>query len=83
MFFHVTEDRATSERIVREVLSPALNRPEEELRERLLVGPAEECAEKLAAYRPAGAQRIFLWSVEDELGQLATFQERVAPLVGR
>ena len=82
MFFYITEERAASERIVREVLSPTLKRPEEELRERLLVGPAEECAEKLAAYRAAGANRIFLWPVEDELGQLATFQERVAPLVG-
>lgn len=82
MFFYITEECATSERIVREVLSPTLNRPEEELRERLLVGPAEECAQKLAAYRAAGAQRIFLWPVEDELGQLAAFQERVAPLVG-
>jgi probable F420-dependent oxidoreductase len=83
MFFYVTEDGTTSERIVREVLSPTLNRPEEELRARLLIGSAEECAEKLAAYRAAGAQRIFLWPVEDELRQLATFQERVAPLVGR
>ena len=83
MFFYVTEERATSERIIREVLSPTLNRPEEELRERLLVGPAEECAEKLAAYRAAGANRIFLWPVEDALRQLSTFQERVTPLVGR
>jgi probable F420-dependent oxidoreductase len=83
MFFFVTEERATSERIIREVLSPTLNRPEEELRQRLLVGPAEECAKKLADYRAAGAQRIFLWPVEDESRQLATFQERVAPLVGR
>jgi probable F420-dependent oxidoreductase len=82
MFFYVTEERATSERVIREVLSPTLKRPEEELRGRLLVGPAEECAEKLAAYRAAGAHRIFLWPVEDELRQLATFQERVAPLVG-
>ncbi len=82
MFYYVSEERATSKRIVREVLSPTLNRPEEELRHRLLVGPAEECAEKLAAYRAAGAHRIFLWPVEDELRQLATFQERVAPLVG-
>lgn len=82
MFFYVTEERAASERIVREVLSPTLKRPEQELQERLLVGSAEECAEKLAAYRAAGANRIFLWPVEDELGQLATFRERVAPLVG-
>jgi len=82
MFFYVTEEHATSERILRGVLGPTLNRPEEELRARLLVGPAEECAEKLAEYRAAGAQRIFLWPVEDEVRQLATFQERVAPLVG-
>jgi probable F420-dependent oxidoreductase len=81
MFFYVTEKRAASERIVREVLSPTLRRPEEELRERLLVGPAEECAQKLAAYRAAGAQRILLWPVEDEVVQLAAFRERVAPLV--
>ena len=78
MFFFVTEERAAAERIVREVLSPTLNRPEEELRQRLLVGPAEECAEKLAAYRAAEIQRIFLWPVENELRQLAVFQERVA-----
>jgi hypothetical protein len=81
MFFYVTEKRAASERIVREVLSPTLRRPEEELRDRLLVGPAEECAQKLAAHRAAGAQRILLWPVEDEVVQLATFRERVAPLV--
>src|SRR5215217_2379896 len=81
MFFYVTEDRAAAGRIVREVLSPTLNRPEEELSQRLLVGPAGECAEKLAAYQEAGAQRIFLWPVEDELRQLALFRERVASVV--
>jgi alkanesulfonate monooxygenase SsuD/methylene tetrahydromethanopterin reductase-like flavin-dependent oxidoreductase (luciferase family) len=81
MFFYITQERATPERIIREVLSPMLDRPQDELRERLLVGPAEVCAQKLAAYRAAGANRIFLWPVEDELRQLAIFQERVAPLV--
>ena len=81
MFFFVTEDRAAAGRIVRKVLSPTLNRPEEELSQRLLVGPAGACAEKLAAYQEAGAQRIFLWPVEDELRQLAVFQERVASAV--
>ena len=81
MFFHVSEDRATAERIIKDVLGPMLNRPEEELRRRLLVGPARECAEKLAAYRAAGARRIFLWPVQDEMRQLRLFQEQVAPLV--
>ena len=80
MFFFVTEERAAAGRIVRELLSPTLNRSEEELSQRLLVGPAEECAEKLAAYRAAGAQRIFLWPVKDELRQLTVFREHVAPV---
>ena len=81
MFFYVTEDSTVAERFIREVLSPTLNRPGEELSQRLLVGPAGECAEKLAAYQAAGAQRIFLWPVEDELRQLEVFRERVAPAV--
>ncbi|HEX6711249.1 MAG TPA: TIGR03619 family F420-dependent LLM class oxidoreductase [Rubrobacter sp.] len=80
MFFHVTEDRPTAERIVSDVLSRTLGRPEGELRRRLLVGPAQESAEKLMAYREAGAERVFLWPVEDELRQLAAFGERVVPL---
>jgi alkanesulfonate monooxygenase SsuD/methylene tetrahydromethanopterin reductase-like flavin-dependent oxidoreductase (luciferase family) len=80
MFFYVTEDHAAAERIIRDVLSPALSRQGGELRQRLLVGPPEECAEKLAAYQAAGTQRIFLWPVDDELGQLTIFWERVAPL---
>jgi alkanesulfonate monooxygenase SsuD/methylene tetrahydromethanopterin reductase-like flavin-dependent oxidoreductase (luciferase family) len=78
MFFHVTEDRATAERIVSEVLSRTLNRPEEVLSQRLLVGPAEECAEKIAAYQAAGVQRIYLWPVQDEVRQLTIFREHVA-----
>lgn len=81
MFFHVTGDRATAKRIVRDALSPTLGRPETELSQRLLVGPAAECAEKLIAYRKAGAGRLLIWPVEDELRQLATFREEVVPLV--
>jgi probable F420-dependent oxidoreductase len=82
MYLYVTEDRAVAERIIRDVLKPALNRPEEDLSQRLLVGPAEECTEKLAAYRAAGVQRIYLWPVADELRQLVVFQEQIAPMVG-
>jgi alkanesulfonate monooxygenase SsuD/methylene tetrahydromethanopterin reductase-like flavin-dependent oxidoreductase (luciferase family) len=78
MFFYVTEDRTAAGRIIREVLSRTLNRPEEELGKRLLVGPAEECAKKIAAYQAAGLQRIYLWPVKDELRQLTIFRERVA-----
>jgi probable F420-dependent oxidoreductase len=44
MFFYVTEDRATAERIIKDVLSPTLKRPEGELGQRLLIGSAQDCA---------------------------------------
>lgn len=81
MFFHVTEDRAEADHIVLSVLAPMLGRSAEDLRRRLMVGPAGECAEKLDAYRTAGVRRIMLWPVKDELRQLETFQKQVVPLM--
>lgn len=82
-FCYVTEDRSKAEKIVREVIGPALNRPETLLRERPLVGPAEDCANKIFAYQEAGAQRIFLWPVADEIHQLEILMDKVATLVSR
>ncbi len=81
MFYYVTEDRDEARRILTEVVGPTINRPIEELAERLPIGPAQECAEKLAAYETAGAQRVYLWPVADELNQLEAFWDRVVPLV--
>jgi 2-methylisocitrate lyase-like PEP mutase family enzyme len=47
------------------------------------VGPAEVCAERLAASVAAGARRIFVWPLRDEVEQLERFRERVAPLLAR
>jgi hypothetical protein len=35
----------------------------------------------VAAFRDAGAQRLLIWPLGDELAQLARFMERVAPHV--
>jgi len=70
MYCYVTDDRSAADRMLRDVLAPALNRSEAELRERLVFGPPKACVEKLAAYQAAGAQRIFLWPVADEERQL-------------
>lgn len=81
MWLYVTEDRTEAEAMLSDVIVPMLNRPIEELRAKLPIGPAKECAEKLSAYARAGAQRIFLWPLADEPRQLERFQELVAPLV--
>jgi alkanesulfonate monooxygenase SsuD/methylene tetrahydromethanopterin reductase-like flavin-dependent oxidoreductase (luciferase family) len=81
MFMYITDDNARADRVLSETLAPMLNRPLEQLRQRLLVGAPELCAEKLAAYKAAGVQRLFIWPVRDELDQLTVFQKKVAPLV--
>jgi alkanesulfonate monooxygenase SsuD/methylene tetrahydromethanopterin reductase-like flavin-dependent oxidoreductase (luciferase family) len=83
-WLHVTEDEGEAERTLSEVLAPMLHRPVEALRcAPLLVGPAEVCAERLAAFVAAGARRIFVWPLGDEVAQLERFRERVTCLLPR
>jgi alkanesulfonate monooxygenase SsuD/methylene tetrahydromethanopterin reductase-like flavin-dependent oxidoreductase (luciferase family) len=81
MWLYVTEDPSDSERMLHEVLAPALNRPVAELRERLPIGSARACAEKLAAYQKVGVQRIYLWPLANELEQIKIFMNEVVPLM--
>jgi alkanesulfonate monooxygenase SsuD/methylene tetrahydromethanopterin reductase-like flavin-dependent oxidoreductase (luciferase family) len=83
-WLHVTEDEGEAERTLTGVLAPMLHRPAEALRSApLLIGPAELCAERLAAWIEAGARRIFVWPLGDEARQLELFRERVTALVPR
>jgi alkanesulfonate monooxygenase SsuD/methylene tetrahydromethanopterin reductase-like flavin-dependent oxidoreductase (luciferase family) len=83
-WLHITEDKGEAERTLSGVLAPMLHRPAEELRSApLLIGPAEVCAERLAAFVDAGVRRIFVWPVTDEVRQLELFRERVTSLVRR
>ncbi len=80
MWTYVTEDRATRDRMLADVLSPLVGRAPEELRATpLLIGPADECAARLAAYRDAGVQRVFVWPLGDAAEQLRLVAERVMP----
>jgi alkanesulfonate monooxygenase SsuD/methylene tetrahydromethanopterin reductase-like flavin-dependent oxidoreductase (luciferase family) len=77
-WLHITEDTAVAERTLSDVLAPMLHRPAEALRSApLLIGPAELCAERLAAFVDAGVRRLFVWPLADEIRQLELFRERV------
>ena len=82
VFSYVTDEAEEATRILGDVLAPALGRPVEELADRLPVGPAEACAERLRAYAEAGLDRVSIWPVDDELEQLRRFSEAVVPAVG-
>jgi alkanesulfonate monooxygenase SsuD/methylene tetrahydromethanopterin reductase-like flavin-dependent oxidoreductase (luciferase family) len=82
MWLYVTGSRRAAERMLADVLAPLLNRPVEALRDLALpIGSAERCAERISAYAQAGAERIFVWPLADELRQLEAFREQVVPLV--
>jgi alkanesulfonate monooxygenase SsuD/methylene tetrahydromethanopterin reductase-like flavin-dependent oxidoreductase (luciferase family) len=83
-WLYVTEELRSAERMLADVLAPLLNRPVEELRSLSLpIGPAEVCAERIAAFADAGAQRLFVWPLRDDVRQLELFRERVVPMLGR
>jgi hypothetical protein len=81
MWCYITDDREEADRVLRERVAPVVHRPEDVLRERLPIGPAEHFAEKLTAFADAGVQRVYIWPVADEVHQLERFWNEVRPLV--
>lgn len=81
MWTWVSNDRATGDRVLAEVLAPVLKRDPEALRGQVCVGPVEHCAELLTRYAAAGCQRIFLWPLGDEQRQLELVASEVAPMI--
>jgi hypothetical protein len=81
MWFYITDDRGEAERVMRDRIVPTINRPEDVLRARLPIGPAVEFAQRLAEFREAGVQRVFVWPVADELHQLELFWNTVRPSI--
>jgi alkanesulfonate monooxygenase SsuD/methylene tetrahydromethanopterin reductase-like flavin-dependent oxidoreductase (luciferase family) len=79
MWLYVTESRRAADALIADVLAPMLRRTPDAVRELSLpIGPAELCAERIDAYRRAGAGRILVWPLGDELRQLERFREIAA-----
>ena len=81
MWLYVTDRPSVAEHLIDDLLAPMLDRPASDLRQGLLIGSAEQCAQKISDFERAGAQRIFLWPVGDEMEQITAFRERVVPLL--
>ncbi len=79
MFLYLTDDRRRAEEVLSELLSPTMGRPVELVRERVLVGSAQECVEKLAKLQAVGVRKVFLWPVADNAEQLEKFHQQVLP----
>jgi len=80
MWTYVTDDGPALEAHL-SALGRLLNRPPEQLRRRVLVGPARDCAATLRAYAEAGVDQVFIWPLADPHDQLERLMRDVVPLV--
>ena len=81
-WLHVTDRADAAGHVIDDLLAPTLGRPADDLRAAgLPIGSPEQCAERIDAYIRAGAERIFLWPIGDEIRQLAAFRTEVVPLL--
>ena len=66
MWAWITGSRSEADRVLSEIVAPLVRRDPAELRGRICVGSAGECAELLSRYARAGCQRVHFWPVGDE-----------------
>jgi alkanesulfonate monooxygenase SsuD/methylene tetrahydromethanopterin reductase-like flavin-dependent oxidoreductase (luciferase family) len=66
-------------RKVKDILSPALGRPPEQLENLLLFGSVEECVQKINALHEAGVKRIHFWPISDFEEQIKIFRKEIIP----
>jgi alkanesulfonate monooxygenase SsuD/methylene tetrahydromethanopterin reductase-like flavin-dependent oxidoreductase (luciferase family) len=81
MWTWITDKRSDAERVLTEIVGPLVRRDPAELRGRICVGPARECAELLSRYARAGCERVHFWPVGDERRQVELIAGEVMPRV--
>jgi alkanesulfonate monooxygenase SsuD/methylene tetrahydromethanopterin reductase-like flavin-dependent oxidoreductase (luciferase family) len=81
MWAWITGSRSDAERVRSKIVGPLVNRDPAELRGRVCVGSADECAELLSRYARAGCQRVHFWPVGDERRQVELIAGEVMPRV--
>ena len=79
MFGYIDNDRNRVHVMAKDVLSPALGRPTEELENLLLFGSTDHCLKKIRALSEAGVKRIHFWPVSDYLEQIEIFRNEIVP----
>jgi alkanesulfonate monooxygenase SsuD/methylene tetrahydromethanopterin reductase-like flavin-dependent oxidoreductase (luciferase family) len=81
MWTWITGSRSDAERALSGVVAPLVGRDPAELRGRICVGSAAECAELLSRYARAGCQRVHFWPLGDERRQIELIAGEVLPRV--
>jgi hypothetical protein len=81
MWAWITGSRSDADRVLSGIAGPLVGRDPSELRGRVCVGSAGECAELLSRSAGAGCQRVHFWPVGDERRQVELIAGEVMPQV--
>ena len=77
MFGYIDDNKDKVREVVKEILSPALRRPAEDLEQMLLFGSLDECRRKIRNLFDAGVKRIHFWPVLDYENQICIFKNGI------
>jgi probable F420-dependent oxidoreductase len=78
MFGYIDNDKEKVHRMVKNILSPALGRPPEDLETLLLFGSVDHCINKIDTLRSVGVKRIHFWPINDFNEQIEIFSKEIA-----
>jgi alkanesulfonate monooxygenase SsuD/methylene tetrahydromethanopterin reductase-like flavin-dependent oxidoreductase (luciferase family) len=77
MFGYIDNNKDKVHNMVKDILSPALGRPAEQLQNLLLFGSIEQCIQKINALHEAGVKRIHFWPIDDYEEQIEIFRKEI------
>ena len=77
MFGYIDNDKEKVHHVVKDVLSPALGRPADELENLLLFGSIDECIRKMKSFVEAGVNSIHFWPINNYIEQMEIFSKEI------
>ena len=77
MFGYIDNDKYKVKKMIKDILSPALGRPAQQLENLLLFGSVEGCIQKINAFYEAGVERIHFWPISDFEEQIEIFKKDI------
>ncbi|MFL6315656.1 MAG: LLM class flavin-dependent oxidoreductase [Nitrososphaeraceae archaeon] len=77
MFGYIDNNNENIHKMVKDILSPALGRPADELERLLLFGSVNECIKKVKAFLEAGVNSVHFWPVNNYIEQIEIFSKEI------
>ena len=77
MFGYIDNNNEKVHKMLKEVLSPAIGRPADELESPLLFGPVDQSIRKIKAFVDAGVNSVHFWPVNNYFEQMEIFSKEI------